>query len=144
MSDPENKLIEYKAAISDMKSQNVVLSSESKKNFDDLLTETRNRINPGCKVEEELVDQIVYSFWKIRRSREAARLFIEKHCSLVNGGINKRNVDWERIFGGNFMDKLTRYEVSALKQVSTLFDTLVGYRQMNINSGIIEAEISGG
>ncbi len=144
MSDPENKLIEYKAAISDMKSQNVVLSGENREDFNDLLTETINCLKPADKVESEFVHEIVYSFWKIRRSREAARLFIEKHSSLVNGGINKRNVDWESIFGGNFMDKLTRYEVSALKQVSTLFDTLVGYRQMNINSGIIEAEISGG
>jgi len=66
-------------------------------------------------VEEILLDQIVFAFWKIRRCRNAERAFIEKNSRLVNG-VNKRDVDWGSVFSSGFMNNLARYNTQFLNQ----------------------------
>lgn len=138
MSEVDDKLIQYKTAFSKISANTVVLSGESKADFDVLLKGTRDMVKPADDVEVELVDQMVYAFWRVRRCREADSLFVEKHSSLMNA--SGRTIDWEKIFSSDFMDKLTRYEANALKQVSMLFETLAAYRHMQA-ANTIEANV---
>jgi hypothetical protein len=120
-------------------SKTVVLSSESQEDFDTLLSDVRDRINPNDAVENEFVDQIVFSFWKIRRCKAAEGVFIEKHTSLTNG--NERDIDWSGVFCSEFMGKLNRYETTALNQVRKLFDMLTTYRDLQ-EAKVIDADVS--
>ena len=130
----------YNAVRHGMTANTVVLSGESKHEFDSLLADFRDRINPDGAVEDQLVDQIVFSFWKIRRCRNADRLFIEKNSRLVNG-VNKYDVNWSGVFCSDFMGKLNRYEKTAMNQVRKLFDMLAAYRNMQA-SDVIDADVS--
>ena len=132
----------YNAVRHGMTANTVVLSSESKHEFDSLLADFRDRINPDGAVEDQLVDQIVFSFWKIRRCRNADRLFIEKNSRLVNG-VNKCDVDWSGVFRSGVMNNLTRYETTALNQVKKLFDMLRAYRNLQAVE-VIDADVSDG
>jgi hypothetical protein len=130
----------YNAVKHGATSETVVLSSENRQDFNDLLTDVRDRIAPVDAVEDELVGQIVFSFWKIRRCRNGERVFIEKNSRLVNG-VNKRDVDWGSVFSSGFMGNLNRYEKTALNQVRKLFEILTSYRNMQA-AKVIDADVS--
>jgi hypothetical protein len=130
----------YNAVKHGMTAETVVLSSESQENFDFMSKEIKDSINSSGRVEEEIVGQIVYAFWKIKRCRRADRVFLEKNTSLVNSG--RRDVDWTSVFNNSgFMNNLTRYETTALNQVKKLFDMLAAYRNMQA-AKVIDADVS--
>ena len=140
---PSNYLTSrYNAVRHKMTAKTVVLSGESKQEFDSLLTDVRDRINPVDAVENEFINQIVYAFWKLRRCRNAEHSIIEKNTRLVNG-VNKYDVNWSGVFCSDFMGKLNRYEKTAMNQVRKLFDMLAAYRNMQA-SDVIDADVSDG
>jgi hypothetical protein len=137
---PSNYLTSrYNAVRHKMTAKTVVLSGESQEDFDFMSKEIKDRVNPRGRVEEELVDQITYAFWKIKRCRDADRVFIDKHTTLVNSG--KRDINWAGVFTSEFMGKLNRYETTALNQVKKLFDMLAAYRNMQA-AEVIDADVS--
>ena len=132
----------YNAVRHKMTAKTAVLSGESQEHFDSLLSNVRDRINSDDDaVAAQFVDQIVFNLWKIRRCREADRLFVEKHTSLTNG--NKRDIDWTSVFKSGVMNNLTRYETTALNQVKKLLDMLTTYRNFQAVE-VIDADVSDG
>ncbi len=100
-----------------LRSNQVIIRGESREEFDELACNIKENFNSrNGLVEAILLDQIVFAFWKIRRCRNAERLFIERHSSLVNGGSNKRDVDWTSVSSSGFMNNLARYTTQFLNQ----------------------------
>ena len=99
-----------------LRSNQVIIRGESREEFDELACNIKENFNSrNGLVEEILLDQIVFAFWKIRRCRNAERAFIEKNSRLVNG-VNKRDVDWGSVFSSGFMSNLARYNTQFLNQ----------------------------
>ena len=125
-----------------LRSNQVIIRGESREEFDELACNIKENFNSRNGLEAILLDQIVFAFWKIRRCRNADRLFIEKNSRLVNG-VNKYDVDWSGVFRSGVMNNLTRYETTALNQVKKLFDMLRAYRNLQAVE-VIDADVSDG
>lgn len=93
-----------------LRSDQVILRGESRDEFDELCKGVKSFFNPQDGFEDNLVDQIVFALWRIRRCRRVEKSLIEENSDL-------RGINWTNVFAGSCMDNLTRYETSALNQV---------------------------
>lgn len=119
----DTSLTRYNALKHSLTSQTVLLKGENKEAFDELLTETRDKLNPEGSIENELVDQIVFAFWRIRRCRGVDKTIVEANTDL-------KEVKWAEVFGSEYMEKFTRYETHAMNQIGKLLGILMAFRQV--------------
>lgn len=117
----DTSLVKFNALKHGLTAQTVLLKGENKEAFEELLNEVRAKLKPDGVIETELVDQIAFAFWRIRRCRNIDKIFAEG-CSDLDG------VKWVNLFGADYMEKFTKYETSAMNQVGKLMGMLMAFR----------------
>lgn len=118
----DTSLVRYNALKHGLRSQTVLLRNEDKGAFDVLLTETREKLQPEGSIENELVDQIAFSFWRIRRCRGVDK-------AIMEGGSDLNGVKWADVFSSEYMERFTRYETHAIGQIGKLLGILMAFRE---------------
>lgn len=86
--------------------KSVIIRGESKEEYDKLRQSIVNKTNPTCDVENELVDCITFSFWRLRRARKAEQTILEAYKK--NGETN-----WTSVLARGYMDRIAMYERNA-------------------------------
>lgn len=107
-----------------LRSNQVVLRDESREEFDELCKEVKSFFNPQDGFEDNLVDQIVFAFWRVRRCRYIDRALVEENSDL-------KGVNWINLFGSGCIDKLTRYETHAINQAISAMKLLAVFRSQD-------------
>lgn len=118
----DTSVVRYNALKHGLQSQTVLLKGEDELAFKELLAETRAKLQPDGSIENELVDQIAFSFWRIRRCRSADK-------TIVEGGSDLKGVKWADVFSSEYMEKFTRYETHAVNQIGRLLGILMAFRE---------------
>lgn len=84
--------------------QPVILSGKDKENFKELSENVKNSLYPQNDVEKTLVNQIVYSLWKLERLEVITQEVYEVYTDM-DGGIR-----WCDLLKTNYLKKFVRYE----------------------------------
>ena len=119
----DTSIVRYNALKHGITAETTLLDGENKDAFDELAKEIRERLGPDGAIEVELVDQIIFSFWKIRRCRGIS-------VEMITNNSDAKGARWANIFGAEYMERLTKYETASINQVSKLMSMLVVFKSV--------------
>ncbi|ODS33193.1 MAG: hypothetical protein SCARUB_01671 [Candidatus Scalindua rubra] len=94
-----------------LRANQIIIRGETENEFNEFADEIRDNFCPRDGFEAELVDRIIFAFWRIRRCRKIDRAIVDGNTDLDYG------IKWQQIFSEDYMEKLTRYETHALNSI---------------------------
>jgi hypothetical protein len=107
----------------------ILIKGESKEAYEELADRVILELSPQGVVEEELISQITYCLWRLRRVPVAEKAIADDITGLSN---NVHIIKWPQIFkNSNSFDSIQKYEVRIRNQLFKLmsaFSTLSAMR----------------
>ncbi|MFH1457140.1 MAG: hypothetical protein ABIF17_03445 [Patescibacteria group bacterium] len=106
----------------------LILPSESESDFNQLMTETKNSFDCSIKPVEFLVEDLVISFWRLRRIYKG-----ELDLFYLGGSENYGNFFLipDATYGGKPIESLSRYETSLKKHIFKTIDKILEIQKAN-------------
>lgn len=112
-----SSLTRFNAVKHGLTAKTSVLLGESEDGFKQICQDIKKVFNPKDTIQENLVAQIAFCLWRMKRGQMAEK-------AIINSYTNCDGTNWVAIFSSNYLHKLVRYETSILRQMSKAIKTL--------------------
>ncbi len=105
----------------------VLIKNENKPEFESLYTSLHEDLQPIGSLEEELFNDVVFGFWRLRRGRLAEVSMIREPS------ISMHSQDGEIVFEDYSINTILKYENSARRQVSKMLGLFYETQALRLN-----------
>ena len=105
----------------------VLIKNENKAEFESLYTSLHDDLQPNGNLEEELFNDVVFGFWRLRRGRLAEVSMIREPS------ISMHSQDGEIVFEDYSILTILKYENSARRQVSKMLGLFYETQALRLN-----------
>ena len=105
----------------------VLIKNENKPEFESLYASLYEDLQPNGSLEEELFNDVVFGFWRLRRGRLAEVSMIREPS------ISMHSQDGEIVFEDYSIQTILKYENSARRQVSKMLGLFYETQALRLN-----------
>jgi hypothetical protein len=105
----------------------VLIKNENKTEFESLYASLHEDLQPYGSLEEELFNDVVFGFWRLRRGRLAEVSMIREPS------ISMHSQDGEIVFEDYSINTILKYENSARRQVSKMLGLFYETQALRLN-----------
>lgn len=101
-----------------------VIPGEDSSELERLRESVYGKLKPQNDIEVQLVEQVVFGFWRMQRGIRAEHSILENHGDL-------ERTHWDKILGMDYLKKITEFENHAANQLDRALIALARLRELN-------------
>ena len=105
----------------------VLIRNENLPEFETLYASLHEDLQPNGRLEEELFNDVVFGFWRLRRGRLAEVTMIQP------SPMSMHSQDGEIVFEGYSIQTILKYENSARRQISKMLGLFYETQALRLN-----------
>ena len=101
-----------------------VIPGEDPLELERLRESVYKKLKPVNDIEVQLVEQVVFGFWRLQRGSRAEHAILEDYGNL-------ERTHWDKILDMDYLDKIAKFENHAANQIDRALVALARLRELN-------------